>query len=252
MEELRVMGLTIKRNGSPDVITSEKKCHYLDNGFCDSCSCDKCIGGVIINRVSMTTRDCECKIEAINRHRIKAAGLPEWQTFGSYRTSEEWQRRVKEKALAFLADDRVQGFYIAGQSGSGKTHICNAILSEMAKKGKKIMPFRWIEQARRIKALSNEPDRCDEELQRYLDADVLFIDDLFKQAATDADIGLAMRIIDDRYNRRRVTLISSERTLDEIRRLRDGDGEAIAGRIKEMCGEYCIMLRGADKNQRLK
>lgn len=246
------MGLTIKRNVSLESPISEKKCAFLDNGFCEECNCDKCVGGIIINHETGRARDCLCKIEAINRHRIAAAGLPNDHTFANYKTPEAWKQFVKEKALAFSADEQAKGFFICGQNGAGKTFICDCILREKAKQGFTVMPFRWIEQARRIKALSNEPDRYDEELQRYLDADVLFIDDLFKQAATDADIGLAMRIIDDRYNRRRVTLISSERDLDVIRRLRDGDGEAIAGRIKEMCGEYCIMLRGKDKNQRFK
>ena len=250
MDEINVMGITIKRNGSPESPTSEQPCWYLANGACEECSCDKCTRGIIVNRENGSARDCSCKTEAINRLRAKRAGLPAGKTFETYRTPEPWQRLVKSKALAFISDKTAKGFYIGGQSGSGKTHICSAIAGEMMKRGKTVEPFRWVNQGRTMKALASEPE-YDETLAKYINADILFIDDFLK-TETVADVRLAMQLVDERYNRQRTTVISSERTLAEIAKLCDGEGEAIAGRIKEMCGEYCVMLSGKEKNQRLK
>lgn len=250
-----MMGITIKRNGSPESPTSEKKCAFLDNGFCKECNCSRCTGGVIINHETGRARECGCMTEARNIHRIAAAGLPDEYTFDSYKTTNEWQRIVKTKARAFVADKGGKWFFIGGQSGGGKTHICSAIVRELIRSGKSIQVFRWADMADRLKGYKNDSDRYDKELRKFLDADILFIDDLFKtkKEASDADIGLAMQIIDDRYNKHRVTIISTERMLDDIRRAHDFEGEAIASRIKERCGEYCFNIpRNPSKNYRFK
>jgi DNA replication protein DnaC len=85
---------------------------------------------------------------------------------------------------------------------------------------------------------------------------VLYIDDLFKcgknfgdeiQKPSGGDINIAFEIINGRVAQKKKTIISSESTLLE---LFDID-EAIAGRIKQMCGEYCISIsRGDGKNYR--
>ena len=256
-ETIHVLGLTIQKNGSPEQSISERECHYLVNGACDQCTCDKCTGGLIIDKERGVARDCSCKVKAINRLRFKKTGLRAKDTFDSYipgwksKEDKPWQTAVKDAALSFVADKAARGFFAAGQSGAGKTHICTAIIQAIPTRGS-IRIFRWASDALRIKALVNDPDRYKDELQPYKDADILYIDDLFKQDATDADIRLAFEIIDDRCNRGRVTIISSERCIDEIKKMRDGNGEAIAGRIMELCGEYCLNLSGSDKNQRFK
>lgn len=71
---------------------------------------------------------------------------------------------------------------------------------------------------------------------------------------TPADINLAMEIINYRYNlsrsndQRMITIISSEKTISELREI----DEALTGRIKEMAGEWIITLSGKDKNYRFK
>ena len=235
-----MLGLTIQKSGSPEFSISEAKCHYLDNGACDQCTCDKCTGGLIIDKERGVARDCSCKVEAINRLRLKRAGLPEEYTFDKYKEADAKRKTVKEKALAFVSDNTGKWFFIGGQSGFGKTHICSAIARELMKSGKTFRPFRWVDHGRKLKALANEQE-YDNAIEPFLDVDVLFIDDFLK-TTTQADVNLAMRLLDERYNRRRVTMISSERSLSDIARMIDGEGEAVAGRIKEMCGEYCIIV----------
>lgn len=80
---------------------------------------------------------------------------------------------------------------------------------------------------------------------------MLFIDDFFKDDnPTKADIQNAFEIINARYtNNKTITLISSERTVDELKQI----DEAIASRIFEMAdfGEYAISVgRQQERNYR--
>lgn len=87
----------------------------------------------------------------------------------------------------------------------------------------------WVEESPVIKSMVNEPEYKEiiSELQK---PEVLYIDDLFKEGATDADIRLAFQILDYRYRNSMCTVISSEQTLDEIYHM----DKAIGGRIAEM------------------
>ena len=80
---------------------------------------------------------------------------------------------------------------------------------------------------------------------------MLFMYDLFKlQHVKDpsaADVGLAFDLIDYRYcNRKLITIISTERTVDEMKSI----DEAIGGRIYEMSKGYCVEFGSGNKNQR--
>ncbi len=84
---------------------------------------------------------------------------------------------------------------------------------------------------------------------------VLYIDDLFKQGnmqytkPSSADINLVFEIINYRYNMPNlVTILSSEYMIEDIAKF----DEAIAGRIYERCGNYCMgLIDDGTKNYRL-
>jgi DNA replication protein DnaC len=163
-----------------------------------------------------------------------------------------WRQAVKRKALDYLQNCRGQSFFIGGQSGSGKTHICTAIAGEIMQRGGRLRYFRWVEDGRRLKQMLGDRELYERELRQWTDAPFLYIDDLYKQEITDADIRLLYEILNGRYNNDMPTILSSERNLEQIRHARGGDWEALAGRIYEMCGSgrYCIELSGAEKSYR--
>ena len=200
-------------------------------------------------------RECSCVQLARNRKRIRESGLErlvERCTFDSFSVKSKWQSVVKEKALDYLKEFTTKGFFISGQSGSGKTHICTAICNEIMKNGGRLKYFQWVKDGTRLKQIIGERDQYEEEIDALIKMPYLYMDDLFKQEVSSADIRLVYEIVNGRYNAARPTIISSERNLDFIRRVRSGDGEAIAGRIYETCGkgQYCIEISGRDKNQR--
>ena len=244
--------------------SSDNSCVYLERGWCSECTCTKCIGGQI-RRVDETGHDrwhtCGCRKEAYSRWLLRSSGLErlaERCTFDSYTVNTAWQDRVKRKALDYVQHWKQNSFFISGQSGCGKTHICTAICNEIVKQGKSLVYFRWVNDATALKMRISDPELYGAEIKRLSDCDLLYIDDLLKNTPSDADLRLLYEIVNSRYNDNKPMVISSERSLSYIRDLvSDRDktnfGEAIAGRIIEASGngQYCIILNGDDKNVRL-
>ncbi len=199
---------------------------------------------------------CKCRKIRATLQRAKRSGLGDIirdYTFDKYKATEDWQESIKAKAQDFCKDEDARWFYIGGQIGSGKTHLCTAITAHYIKAGCEARYMLWGEDSKRLKALVNEPN-YQEEISVFKDADVLYIDDFLKvksgETPTTADMNLAFEIINHRLlSRDKVTIISSEKTLDEIL---DYD-EATMSRIYQNTGRYNISVgRDKTRNYRLK
>ena len=74
--------------------------------------------------------ECKCMSKRKSIKNLELSGLGNLikkYTFNAYETSKPWQSEIKKKALLFTQNSGDSWFYAAGQSGSGKTHICTAI-----------------------------------------------------------------------------------------------------------------------------
>jgi DNA replication protein DnaC len=106
----------------------------------------------------------------------------------------------------------------------------------------------WNEFVDRLKRMNYDLDR-DSYFDEYAKAEILYIDDLFKGKVTETDVNYAFRLINERYNKNLVTIVSSELLLKDLREI----DEAIAGRLKEKAKKYCIQVgKDSSKNYRLK
>ena len=215
----------------------------------------------IIKDNSLCVKECECMPIRRSIANIRKSGLGnliELYTFANYRCNELWQRQTKSNAMSFIKSFGV-GFLICGQSGSGKSHICTAIVNSlMTEYGMKVKFMPWIEESMKIKQAIKDCQEYAHRVDEIKDVDVLYIDDFFKTEKgtkpTSADIRLANEIINYRYNlcrkgtdKRYITVISTElpvRDLNEI-------DNALTGRIVEMSQPYIIQLIGNEKNFRL-
>lgn len=208
--------------------------------------------------------NCKCcrirnAIRRLNRSGLKARVKD--CTFERYEAQEGWQQTIKAKAQEFATGGGDDWFFIGGQSGAGKTHICTAAAVTKLKQGKELRYMEWREEVPKIKASITEAAKYAEMMQELKTVDVLYIDDLFKNGRapdgnvalpTAADINLAFEIINYRCNQPElITIISSERTLAELVEI----DEAVAGRIAQRSKKngYCINLkRDSRKNWRMR
>ena len=207
---------------------------------------------------------CKCHKARNALARLNRSGLGnvvKKYTFDAYETPEEWHKHIKETAERFC-QGKNSCFFIGGQSGAGKTHICTAIAVHFIRQGLETRYMIWPEEIQGILAsISNAPDKYEAKMKELKEADVLYIDDLFKNGKDDKgnvkvpsepEVRRFFEIINHRYNNPdKITIISSERTLFN---LNDID-QALAGRIAEKTKEqgFCINLRpDFSKNWRMK
>ena len=206
--------------------------------------------------------DCRCVEVRRSIMRMKRSGLKDIikdYTFDKFRADEPWQKAIKDAAVAY-SEEPTGWFALCGQSGAGKTHLCTAICRKFLLSGKRVIYMLWRDEIVKIKEAAKGGDDSNELrelLNRYKNAEVLYIDDLFKTGRnidtslarpSVADINYAFEILNYRYNDPSLlTIISSELTEDE---LLDID-EAIGGRIYERAKTFTI-ARDRKRNYRIK
>lgn len=201
----------------------------------------------------------ECKCQRIRKtlRLAKRSGLGDILsdfTFKKYIIYEDWQQQIKDTAEAFCNDDIAKWFYIGGQVGAGKTHICTAIAAHYIKQGCDTKYMLWCEESKKLKAIVNEYDLYKENISVLKNAEVLYIDDFLKtkggETPTNADINLAFEILNSRLmDKDKITIISSEKTLEEVLEY----DEATMSRIYQQAGNYRINIgKDLKKNYRLR
>lgn len=165
------------------------------------------------------------------------AGIDRY-TLAKFETPQEWQQQLKRKAEDFILEPKQKWFFVGGQPGAGKTHICTAICIELINQGTRTKYEIWPSLAARLKTYRNEVDYT-REMGAIKEAPALYIDDLFKGKITEADKQIAWEIINARYAADKTTIISSELHTGTIAKV----DEAISGRILQMAAGYISNLK---------
>lgn len=203
-----------------------------------------------------TSVPCKClaqrRFECSLHNSGISADLLERCTMESFKPLDENARRMKETALAFLADKQALCFGCFGRSGNGKTHISIALCVELAKSGLDVKYMQYNTIMRQLIACKYDRDGYAELFDVYANCGVLCIDDLFNGAA-DARTGrfdaaekrIMFELIDRRYKNKAITVISAECSLNEIKEQK----ESIATRIYEMAenGKYLCRCNGINR-----
>jgi DNA replication protein DnaC len=159
-------------------------------------------------------------------------------------TAKDYARRYPE-----IKDTEHNSLLLMGQSGSGKTHLTMAVANAVMEThliGVTYMEYR--EEVTKLKQLVNDYERYEREINRLKYAECLMIDDFLKGKVTDSDINPVFDIVNYRYFNCLSMIISTEKTMTE---LRDYD-EAIASRILERATGHIIRIEGRNYNHRLR
>lgn len=244
------------------------KLNEADGYNCDLCKNRGYVAAVYHNEqfgyYSETLVPCKCQRVRNAIHKLNRSGLKNMvkdYTFAKFEAVEPWQQAIKTAAERFCADEEHNWFFIGGQSGAGKSHLCSAIAVHYIRKGKDTKYMLWRDEIAKIKACVNDVEQYAAMMDELKKAEVLYIDDLFKTGKaqdgkpampTAADVNAAFEVINHRYNNPGlITIISSERTLNDLNAI----DEAIAGRIAERskAGGYCMNLKpDQSRNYRMK
>ena len=165
-------------------------------------------------------------------------------------TLENYEKRTVESEKAHdymitLANHKsTQGAYIFGASGLGKTHLAIGLLRKKMEQGKTgifVVVPELMESLRRC--LRDNGDDF-EILQALYNVDCLVLDDLGAEKATEWVAERLYLVINQRYLSNRMTVITSNCTLQEVKERLGEQGKRITSRVLEMC--KIIQLKGED------
>lgn len=251
-----------KINGTSTTPSSFSKmhCDYYNElqGTLKGVECSRCKnkGSILVEIDGYTVlRMCECQKQRRALQALTKSGLKELvkeYTFDTYLTKEQWQYHIKQKALEYVTNPHQSWFFIGGQVGSGKTHICTAVVNRLMEKGFEAHYMLWRDEIVKLKSSVMETEEYQKSMTFLKEVKVLYIDDLFKtergKSPTQSDIQITFEIINTRYNNKNtITLFSCEKLIQDLLEI----DEAIGSRIYQMAKHYTIEIR-EDKRKNIR
>lgn len=224
---------------------------------CEICKDEEFVLGTDENG-NEVARPCECRTKNLAKRQFRLSGISdEYQKKGFKDFDDRGLSNLaaaKANAIkyyqSFLQNekDRQNSIILCGQPGSGKTHlgmaICNNLLAQ-SNVGVVYMAYRNV--VTKIKQYMTDESNYSREIGKYMNARLLYIDDMLKGKTTDSDVNIMYEIINYRYMNNLPIVVSTEKTPDQII---DFD-EATGSRILEMCKKNIISLSGKELNYRL-
>ncbi len=217
----------------------------------DGVDCPECLNRgytftVTADGLDLVAVRCKCmeKRRIVQNARNSGLGLLIHKKLDDYRTEEDWQKAVKATAVDYIKNP--SGWFVAlGQPGSGKTLICGIVAAYLLRKGRIVELKSWPELVREA---GTGWFKDQNNLQRFKDVDVLFLDDFLKQGTDSRSMQIAYEILNYRYNYEKPTIISGEKRMPEMWQL----DEALASRMVEMSGSHLLdMGENPERNKRL-
>ena len=201
------------------------------------------------------TQGCECMKPRWCINEMERSGLKNFiqkYTFDRFRAEEPWQLHLKQKTSAYASDPE-SWLMLCGAPGSGKTHLCTAVCRQWLLEGHEVRYMPWRERVAELKAVSLDDEKRGKILEGLKNAEILYIDDLFKVAdgakPTAADVNLAFELINHRYTSGLITIVSTEKMTNELLAI----DEATGSRLIEMAGANLFSIKkGEGKNHRLR
>lgn len=210
---------------------------------------------------------CECIVKDISSKQWKAFGVNPniIKRINDYVIHNDKQYEAKEIAIKYVNDFeiikscQVNGLALLGQSGSGKTHLIIAIGAALINRGYKVVYMPYIESISHLKANVINEEYYSKVISKYKTADLLIIDDLFKDKLKngkiqkekflkESDIKHIYAIINYRYINNLPIIVSSEALPDTLIELDEG----ICGRLIERAKDRIVVFDKLTDNYRFK
>jgi DNA replication protein DnaC len=194
---------------------------------------------------------CDCLIEEINKILIEKSGFFSLENFKDanfdvfenkdfmkklYAKMQKWCNSNFDKTLVLLA----------GQTGVGKTHLMKCMANELIKRHKVVMlTSSFAMHQDFLKSFSTrDNDEKYSLIDKYIDCEVLFIDDLGTELRNpNITVNYLYQILNERKINHRPTIITTNLKLDEIMDYYD---ERISSRIIDKTSSICVYIEGKD------
>ncbi len=202
-------------------------------------------------------RRCGCYAVKRAKELMEKSGLSKEflkKSFNSFDTrGEPVLIDAKNKAVNYVKNfketrhGRHNSIMFCGQPGCGKTHLGTAICSSLIAMGIPVIYMPYRNAMTKIKQNIADEAAYLKALGVYMDAPVLYIDDLLKGKLSETDVNVMYELINYRYMNNLPLITSTEKDLEGLLLF----DEATGSRIIEMCGKNIAYIKGKEFNYRM-
>lgn len=137
--------------------------------------------------------ECSCRARRALERALNYGSISESfrkKTFKSFEEVTEDLAKIKSECVNFVREKEYQqkSIVLTGQVGSGKTHLAIAIANELLDASIRVYFVDYRQLVTELKQSLIDRDRYGEIMRKCREADILFIDDLFKGKMTETDV----------------------------------------------------------------
>lgn len=194
---------------------------------------------------------CDCLIEQINTLLREESGFLSLEDFATTTfdctSNPDYSKSLYEKMQKWCHSDFNKTLiFIAGQTGVGKTHLMKCMANELIKRHKVVtLTTSFAMHQDFVKSYAcRDLDEKQALLDKYLLAEVLFIDDLGTELRQhNITINYLYQVLNERKLAKRPTVITTNLNFDEVLDYYD---ERISSRIADKSTSVCIYIQGED------
>ena len=171
---------------------------------------------------------------------LKQAKFPErylTARLGRFELDTPERKRALKQVTGWMSwNQKGRWLYIFGSVGTGKSHLAHAIMAEFMADGRQAkgecLSVDWMSLCTELKSKANYGMNAEQTLRDISRAKILIIDD-FGKSLTPWNLELGFLVLNGRYNRQQITILTSNDTTKSIR-AKGSPGDAIADRIQEV------------------
>ena len=194
---------------------------------------------------------CKCLKNEINRILVRESGFGSLEDFSKTKfdifKNAEYMKKVYAKMQEWCHSNFDKNIvYLSGGTGVGKTHLIKCMANELIGRGKLVvLTSAFAMNQDFLKSYSTRDlEEKNNLLDKYLDCEVLFIDDLGSEFVQK---GITTTYLYQIFNERKIkhkpTVITSNLDLKD---LRDYYDERISSRIIDRRTSICLLIDGDD------
>ena len=215
-------------------------------------SCTKC------KDVGVTENGyCECLIDEVNKILKKESGFLELEEFDKANFNlfedKKMMKTLYSKMQKWcLSDFDKTIILLSGNTGVGKTHLTKCMANELIKRHKLVLLTTSFSMHQDFMKSYSTRDLEEKQqlLSRYLNAEILFIDDLGTELRNpNITISYLYQVLNERRINKRPTVITTNLNLNDIYDYYD---ERIFSRIADKTTSICVYIEGKDIRLNLK
>ncbi len=208
--------------------------------------CNKCNDSGIIDG-----KYCTCFIEVVNQLLKNESGFNKLEDFASSKFDIFQDPQLMQKIYAKMKEWCLSPFnktliFISGDTGTGKTHLVKCMANELiAHNHLVVLTTAFAMNQDFLKSYSSKDlDKKNDILSKYLDSEILVIDDLGTEIRNPyVTNNFLYQILNERKNKHLPTIITSNLDLKD---LQDYYDERVSSRIIDKSTSICLQIKGAD------